>query len=38
MVELIFKILELSGISIKDLSVYQVANSEEQETIQQEKA
>ncbi|MDA9245676.1 hypothetical protein N9P20_00780 [Polaribacter sp.] len=37
-VELIFKILELSGISIKDLSVYQVANSEEQETIQQEKA
>lgn len=36
--ELVFKILELAGILIKDLSVYQVANSEEQETIQQEKA
>ena len=36
--ELVLKILELSGVMIKDLSVYQVANSEEQETIQQEKA
>ena len=37
-VELVVKILELSGILIKDLSIYQVMNSEEQETIQQEKA
>lgn len=36
--ELVLKILELAGVMIKDLSVYQVANSEEQETIQQEKA
>jgi len=37
-VELVVKILELSGILIRDLSIYQVMNSEEQETIQQEKA
>lgn len=37
-VELVVKILELSGILTKDLSVYQVMNQEEQETIQQEKA
>ena len=36
--ELVFKILELAGILIKDLSVYQVFNSEEQEQIQQEKS
>ena len=36
--ELVFKILELSGILIKDLSIYQVFNSEEQEQIQQEKS
>jgi hypothetical protein len=37
-VELVTKILELSGILIKDLNLYQVMNQEEQETIQQEKA
>jgi len=37
-VELVVKILELSGILIRDLSIYQVMNSEEQETIQQEKS
>ena len=37
-VELVIKILELSGILIKDLNLYQVMNQEEQETIQQEKA
>ena len=36
--ELVFKILELAGILIKDLSIYQVFNSEEQEQIQQEKS
>ena len=36
--ELVIKILELSGILIKDLALYQVMNQEEQETIQQEKA
>lgn len=36
--ELVIKILELSGILIKDLSIYQVFNSEEQEQIQQEKS
>ena len=36
--ELVIKILELSGILIKDLALYQVINQEEQETIQQEKA
>jgi len=36
--ELVIKILELSGILIKDLNLYQVMNQEEQETIQQEKA
>jgi len=36
--ELVIKILELSGILIKDLSLYQVMNQEENETIQQEKA
>lgn len=36
--ELVIKILELAGLLVKDLSVYQIANSEEQETIQQEKA
>jgi len=37
-VELVVKILELSGILIKDLNLYQVFDKEEQETIQQEKA
>ena len=36
--ELVIKILELSGILIKDLSIYQVMDKEEQETIQQEKS
>jgi hypothetical protein len=36
--ELVFKILELAGLSIQNTAVYQVANSEEQESIQQEKA
>ena len=36
--ELVFKILELAGLSIQDVGLYQVANSEEQETIQQEKS
>ena len=36
--ELVFKILELAGILIKDLSIYQVFNSEEQEQVQQEKS
>lgn len=35
--ELVIKILELSGLAIKDLSVYQVANQMEQETAAQEK-
>ena len=37
-VELVLKVLGLAGLSIKDLSVYQVANSEEQQNIQQEKS
>jgi hypothetical protein len=36
--ELVIKILELSGLLIKDYQMYQVANSEEQQTIQQEKS
>ena len=36
--ELVIKILELAGILVKDLSIYQVFNSEEQEQIQQEKS
>lgn len=36
-VELIIKILELSGVLIKDLSIYQVFDKEEQEKNQQEK-
>lgn len=37
-VELVIKILELSGILIKDLNLYQVFDREEQEKIQQEKS
>tara|TARA_B100001093_G_scaffold520084_1_gene612570 strand:- start:3433 stop:4167 length:735 start_codon:yes stop_codon:yes gene_type:complete len=37
-VELVIKILELSGILIKDLNLYQVFDKEEMQTIQQEKA
>lgn len=37
-VELIIKILELSGILIKDLNLYQVFDREENEKIQQEKS
>ena len=37
-VELVIKILELSGILIKDLNLYQVFDKEEIQTIQQEKA
>ena len=37
-VELVIKILELCSLLIKDISLYQVMNQEEQETIQQEKA
>ena len=36
--ELVIKILELSGLLIKDYQIYQVANSEEQQNIQQEKS
>lgn len=36
--ELVIRILELSGLLIKDYQMYQVANSEEQQTIQQEKS
>ena len=36
--ELVIKILELAGVLIKDLSIYQVFNGEEQQKIQQEKA
>jgi hypothetical protein len=36
--ELVIKILELSGLLIKDYQMYQVANSMEQQNIQQEKA
>lgn len=36
--ELVIKILELAGVLIKDLSLYQVFNAEEQQKIQQEKA
>jgi len=37
-VELVFKILELAGMLIKDPSIYQFSNAEEQEQIQQEKS
>jgi len=36
--ELVYKILELAGISIKDPSVYQIGNQMETKKIQQEKA
>ena len=36
--DLVIKILELAGILIKDLNLYQVMNQEGQETIQQENA
>ena len=36
--ELVIKILELAGVLIKDLSLYQVFNAEEQQKIQQEKS
>jgi hypothetical protein len=36
--ELVEKILELSGLLLKDPGVYQIANQEELERIQQEKA
>tara|TARA_R110000744_G_scaffold100634_3_gene194159 strand:+ start:975 stop:1760 length:786 start_codon:yes stop_codon:yes gene_type:complete len=36
--ELVIKVLELAGLLVKDLSIYQVFNSEEQEQIQQEKS
>lgn len=35
--ELVIKILELSGLLIKDMSMYQVANAEEMQNIQQKK-
>ncbi len=37
-VELVTKILELSGLLVKDYNLYSVANQEEIETIQQEKS
>jgi hypothetical protein len=37
-VELVTKILELSGLLVKDYNLYNVANQEEIETIQQEKS
>ena len=36
--ELVIKILEMAGMLIKDISMYQVVNQEEMETIQQEKS
>jgi hypothetical protein len=36
-VELVIKILELSGITLQDNSMYQVASTEDAENIQQEK-
>lgn len=36
--ELVFKILELAGVLIKDPSVYQIGNAEEIEQLQQEKS
>tara|TARA_E500000318_G_scaffold111734_1_gene131467 strand:+ start:1031 stop:1723 length:693 start_codon:yes stop_codon:yes gene_type:complete len=36
--ELVIKILQLAGVSIKDLSIYQLGNTEEQKSTQQEKA
>ena len=36
--ELVIKILELCGILIKDLSLYQIFDKEEQQTIQQQKS
>jgi len=36
--ELVIKILEMAGLLVKDLSLYQVFNAEEQEAIQQEKS
>ena len=36
--ELVIKILELAGILVQDIGLYQIANSEEQETIQQHKS
>lgn len=36
--ELVIKILEMAGLLIKDINMYQVASSEEMETVQQEKA
>ena len=36
--ELVFKILELAGVAIKELNIYQVANQMEIENLQQEKA
>ena len=36
--ELIIKILELAGILIKDINLYNVFSGEEMETIQQEKS
>jgi hypothetical protein len=35
--ELVIKILELSGLLIKDMNMYQVANAEEMQNIQQKK-
>ena len=35
--ELVIKILELAGLLVKDISMYQIANQEEAEMIQQEK-
>jgi hypothetical protein len=37
-VELVVKILELSGILIKDLSLYQVFDQEQNQKTQQEKS
>ncbi len=36
--ELVIKILELCGILIKDLGLYQIFDKEDQETIQQQKS
>ena len=36
-VALVEKILELAGLSTKEVQMYQIANQEEMQTIQQEK-
>lgn len=37
-VELVIKILELAGLLVKDISLYQIANAEEREQVQDQKS